>query len=75
MEIKMCTEMCLNAFSVFWGGSLKGGGCYFPLSARSLLLAQLLFPEYLCNLNSQCITVSGLFVQFGGLFKLFIFFL
>lgn len=50
MEIKMCKEMCLSAFSVFWGDV---GGGYFSLSAWSLLLAQLLFPESLRNLNSQ----------------------
>ena len=47
----------------------------FSLSARSLFLAQLRFPEYLWNLNSQYITISKLFTQFGDLFELFTSFL
>lgn len=55
-------------------GEVERGEGFIFLSAGSLFVAQLHFPDHLWNPNSQYITVSTLFAQFGDLLVLFNFF-
>lgn len=55
-------------------GEVERGEGFIFLSAGSLFVAQLHFPDHLWNPNSQYITVSTLFAQFGDLLMLFNFF-
>lgn len=69
--------MCLSTFSdLFFGDAVVtsvGQGVENEEGLISLFsqefLAQLHFPEYLWNLNSQYITISKLFAQFEDLSK------
>lgn len=74
-------EICLMHCQILGGkwllsvmGEVERGEGFIFLSAGSLFGAQLHFPEHLGNPNSQYVTVSASFAQFGDLLVLCNFF-